>query len=155
MENGDFGRTGVHVQWHVIEEKKKDLESVTPLFLWAMAVIALESPMKHGNATGLPVLVSKWWNVNDKFYNHFPQFKLWYIYIFNAAPKAQIGTWENVGQCIGTGKDPSCGPGIQNQTRSCIDGTEEKCSEFDLERIAPCHWADSTLPDCEGYLLFA
>ena len=67
-----------------------------------------------------------------------------------AAPKAQIGTWENVGQCIGTGKDPSCGPGIQNQTRSCIDGTQEKCSEFDLERIAPCHWADSTLPDCEG-----
>ena len=70
--------------------------------------------------------------------------------ISNAAPKAQIGTWQNVGQCIGTGEDPSCGPGIQNQTRSCINGTEEKCSEFDLERIAPCHWADSTLPDCEG-----
>ena len=67
MENGDFGRTGVNVQWHVIEEKKKDLESVIPLFLWATAVIALESPMKHGNAAGLPVLVSKWWNVNDKF----------------------------------------------------------------------------------------
>ena len=65
MENGDVGLTGVNVQWHVIEEKKKDLESVIPLFLWAMAVIALESPMKHGNAAGLPVLVSKEWNVKS------------------------------------------------------------------------------------------
>ena len=36
--------------------------------------------------------------------------------ISNAAPKAQIGTWQNIGKCIGTGQDPSCGPGIQNQT---------------------------------------
>jgi len=43
----------------VIEEKKKDIESVIPLFPWAMVVIALESPMKHGNAAGLTVLVSK------------------------------------------------------------------------------------------------
>ena len=68
MENGDVGLTGVNVQWHVIEEKKKDLESVIPLFLWAMAVIALESPMKHGNAIGLPVLVSKEWNLDYLFF---------------------------------------------------------------------------------------
>ena len=71
MENGDFGLTGVNVQWLVIEEKKKDIESVIPLFPWAMVVIALESPMKHGNAIGLPVLVSKEWNVNGNFLDYF------------------------------------------------------------------------------------
>ena len=75
------------------------------------------------------------------------------LIISNIAGKAQLGPWENVGNCIGIGDDPTCGPGEQNQTRTCIDGTEDKCSDLVLKRTAPCHWADTILPNCKCKLL--
>ena len=56
------------------------------------------------------------------------------LIISNIVGKAQLGPWENVGNCIGIGDDPTCGPGKQNQTRTCIDGTEEKCLDLVLKR---------------------
>ena len=41
-------------------------------------------------------------------------------------------TWANDGECVATAKDPisllPCGPGTQKQTRTCKDGTIEKCN---------------------------
>ena len=75
------------------------------------------------------------------------------LIVSNIAGKAQLGPWENVGDCIGIGHDPTCGPGKQNQTRTCKDGTEDKCSDLVLKRTAPCHWADTILPNCKRKLL--
>ena len=75
------------------------------------------------------------------------------LIVSNIVGKAQLGPWENVGNCIGIGDDPTCGPGKQNQSRTCKDGTEDKCSDLVLKRTAPCHWADTILPNCKGKLL--
>ena len=75
------------------------------------------------------------------------------LIVSNIVGKAQLGPWENVGNCIGIGDDPTCGPGKQNQTRTCKDGTEDKCSDLVLKRTAPCHWADTILPNCKSKLL--
>jgi hypothetical protein len=41
--------------------------------------------------------------------------------------------WANDGECVATAKDPisllPCGPGTQQQTRTCKDGTIEKCAD--------------------------
>ena len=75
------------------------------------------------------------------------------LIISNIVGKAQLGPWENVGNCIGIGDDPTCGPGKLNQSRTCIDGTEEKCLDLVLKRTAPCHWADTILPNCKGNII--
>ena len=55
----------------------------------------------------------------------------------------QVGNWEHDGKCEATGKDKTCGPGNQAQTRSCKDGTVDKCSDDDRRRVIPC-----SLPNC-------
>ena len=55
----------------------------------------------------------------------------------------QLGSWIDDGPCVGIGDDTFCGPGNQKQTRTCIDGTIEKCTSYDTEQIISCN-----LPDC-------
>ena len=56
--------------------------------------------------------------------------------------------WTNNGTCIATDKDKSCGPGMINQIRNCIDGTIDKCTSGDRKRTLPCRDVDVELPDC-------
>ena len=55
----------------------------------------------------------------------------------------RLGGWSNVGSCVATGTDKSCGPGNQQQTRSCVDGTRDRCSHSDRYRYVACN-----KPDC-------
>ena len=56
----------------------------------------------------------------------------------------KLGPWKDDGSCNVVGKDKNCGKGLQQQTRSCTDGTTDKCSEADKIRTNPCF-----LKDCE------
>ena len=56
----------------------------------------------------------------------------------------QLREWKNDGKCEATGKDKTCGPGKQAQTRSCTDGTVDKCSDEERRRVISC-----SLPDCK------
>ena len=63
--------------------------------------------------------------------------------------KKEFGEWINVGLCIALGLNQVCGPGKQNQTRTCIDGTgEEICTDEDFNQIVTCTQAGTDLPDC-------
>ena len=62
--------------------------------------------------------------------------------------------WANDGECVATAKDPisllPCGPGTQKQTRTCKDGTIEKCEdaiEEPLTKSVTCE-----LEKCTGKL---
>ena len=68
---------------------------------------------------------------------------------FVSVPKL-FGTWTNHGDCIGN-NEPMCGPGIQPQTRSCTDGTADKCTEEDKWRDVDCNIAGTQLLDCLEY----
>ena len=57
--------------------------------------------------------------------------------------RKQLGSWSIVGSCIATRPDKSCGPGNQRQTRSCVDGTIDRCSSSDRYRSITCN-----RPDC-------
>ena len=58
-----------------------------------------------------------------------------------------LGDWTNVDECKAYGTDPTCGSGNQTQTRLCVDGTNDKCTESDGIRIVSCN-----LPDCPKVL---
>ena len=63
----------------------------------------------------------------------------------------QLGNWTNDGPCVATGNDASCGPGNQRQTRTCEDGTVDKCTEIDVvEQTILCSDAGTALPECTG-----
>ena len=66
-------------------------------------------------------------------------------YKFTVTEK-QVGDW-TVGKCEGTGENKFCGPGSQKQTRTCEDGTDDKCIKSDREQIVSC-----PLKDCEKQL---
>ena len=59
----------------------------------------------------------------------------------------QLGNWSNmtanVESCVATGPDASCGPGLQRQNRSCVDGTFDRCSYSDMYQNVSCN-----KPDC-------
>ena len=67
-----------------------------------------------------------------------------------------FGNWTNVGKCIPTSKGNilndflACGPGNQNQTRNCTDGTTDECTMTDTNRTIPCSDAGSALPECHS-----
>ena len=65
-----------------------------------------------------------------------------------------ITAWKNIGGCQGTGEDKSCGEGVQWQTRKCIDGTNNKCSNIDTERNITCNEAGTKLPNCSGNYMY-
>lgn len=43
------------------------------------------------------------------------------------------------GPCKPLYQGKPCGPGIQSETRNCIDGATEKCTLSDKVRFKPCH----------------
>ena len=55
----------------------------------------------------------------------------------------ETGSWKNDGKCKPIEQSKNCGPGQQQQSRHCKDGTVDKCSEEDRQRTIPC-----SLPDC-------
>ena len=59
-----------------------------------------------------------------------------------------LGDWQNEEPCISVGDNPSCGNGSQVQTRSCQDGTIDKCTDEDGLRTITCAEADTALPNC-------
>ena len=63
-----------------------------------------------------------------------------------------LGQWTNDGKCAATGADPKCGPGNQIQTRTCTDGTIDKCTDADRKRTVSCNVAGTQLPICTGNL---
>ena len=63
----------------------------------------------------------------------------------------QLGNWTNYGDCTGTGKNNTCGPGLQTQNRRCADGTIDKCTKDVTEQTISCEDAGTALPEC-GYL---
>lgn len=68
-----------------------------------------------------------------------------FIFTGSIVVEKQLGSWANDGVCEGNGADISCGPGNQKQTRTCIDGTTDKCTSADIERTIWCR-----LPACSG-----
>ena len=60
----------------------------------------------------------------------------------------QLGEWANEGGCDATGDDKTCGPGAQKQTRDCIYGVSNKCTDADISRTISCNDAGTALPDC-------
>ena len=54
-----------------------------------------------------------------------------------------LGDWDTSGPCKGDDRERNCGPGIQHQTRICLDGTSDKCTDEDMQQDASC-----SLPDC-------
>ena len=46
------------------------------------------------------------------------------------------------------GDDTTCGKGVQVQTRHCTDGTVEKCTDREKQRIITCDDAGTALPYC-------
>ena len=51
--------------------------------------------------------------------------------VYFIAVEKQLASWSNDGVCEATGDNNSCGPGNQKQTRTCIEGTTDKCTEAD------------------------
>ena len=82
----------------------------------------------------------------------------------------KLGGWVNEGTCEAdtntdssvdlrmsrqfTDTEKSCGPGTQRQTRTCTDGTTDKCTKADTEQIISCKEAGTPLPECPGKILF-
>ena len=60
----------------------------------------------------------------------------------------QLGEWTNDGDCVGTGSDPTCGPGTQNQVRTCTDGTDDPCTDVEKSQTIACSEAGTALPAC-------
>ena len=71
----------------------------------------------------------------------------------NALPDCPkvIGVWKNSGACVPTGGG-DCGPGTQLQTRTCKDGTADKCTKADTEKKISCADAKTALPSCPKVL---
>ena len=55
----------------------------------------------------------------------------------------EVGNWTDQGICVGSGERDDCGPGLQKQSRTCVDGANANCTSADIERNVPC-----SLPDC-------
>ena len=66
-------------------------------------------------------------------------------------PKVLGIDWQNEGPCNGIGNDPTCGEGIQLQTRHCDDGTKDKCTDEEKQRTISCEDAGTALPDCRKF----
>ena len=60
----------------------------------------------------------------------------------------QLGEWTNKGECKAIGDDLTCGPGDQKQIRTCIDGTNDRCTAADTIRTISCVEAGTELPSC-------
>lgn len=70
-------------------------------------------------------------------------------------PKS-IGEWENIGKCEAAEEDGNgkCGDGNQRQRRICQEGTKDKCTGVNLERIISCSDAGTAYPVCNARKYF-
>ena len=60
-----------------------------------------------------------------------------------------FGEWKNVGACAAIGDKKGCGPGTQDQIRTCSNGTGiEVCSKDDTVQRIACRMAGTGMPDC-------
>ena len=63
-------------------------------------------------------------------------------------PKS-FGPWENFGSCFPLNTKAVCGPGNQQQRRTCKNGTGlQICTNNDTFQLISCKDANSELPDC-------
>ena len=62
----------------------------------------------------------------------------------------RLGNWTSDGICEPITVGKTCGPGNQRQTRTCSDGTVNKCVPSDRERTVNCTEAGTPLPQCPG-----
>ena len=68
--------------------------------------------------------------------------------------KKTLGSWINFGHCKAvyetffTYDTSSCGPGLQEQRRTCNHGTFDECTEADTTRQVSCVETGTALPDC-------
>ena len=61
-----------------------------------------------------------------------------------------FGNWSNSGDCIADEPNKSCGPGTQLQTRECINGMVDLCTDEDERQTISCNETNTKLPDCKG-----
>ena len=66
-----------------------------------------------------------------------------------------FGAWTNEGPCTAGGVLSTCGPGKQKQIRTCIDGTVDKCTDIEKQRVIACSAAGTQLPACPTGDIFA
>ena len=59
-----------------------------------------------------------------------------------------LGSWRTSDQCLATGTNRSCGPGLSLQERTCVNGTVHKCLNSKLTRNVSCEEAGNPLPNC-------
>ena len=67
------------------------------------------------------------------------------------ARKVVGDVWTHVGGCEGSPDHPECGEGTQAQSRECTDGTNDKCTPEDKERVVSCAVAGTALPKCGNF----
>ena len=60
----------------------------------------------------------------------------------------EFGNWTNIGGCMAEGNIKPCGPGIQEQSRNCTNGTTSICNDADTTRGISCREANTALPEC-------
>ena len=53
-----------------------------------------------------------------------------------------LGNWTDHGECRAEGLIPTCGPGKQNKSRACLDGTDDLCTDYDRFKIVSCRLVD-------------
>ena len=70
---------------------------------------------------------------------------------FKKARKVVGDVWTHVGGCEGSPDHPECGEGTQAQSRECTDGTNDKCTPEDKERVVSCAVAGTALPKCGNF----
>lgn len=59
-----------------------------------------------------------------------------------------FGDWTNDGPCNAEGDIKTCGPGTQQQVRTCTDGTKDACTDAEKQRGVTCAVALTPLPAC-------
>ena len=66
----------------------------------------------------------------------------WFVEIliqyFLTFAEKKLGNWTNDKGCQALSDAASCGPGIQQQIRICIDGSVDKCKESEIRRKISC-----------------
>ena len=71
------------------------------------------------------------------------------MYITVISEPKIIGDWQNEGPCnLVAGFASTCKDGIQVQTRTCTNGTVDKCTNEEMHRITTCKNAGVELPLC-------
>ena len=63
----------------------------------------------------------------------------YFICLFEAVETKILVDWTDYGACVAIGNNVTCGLGIQQQTRNCVDGSIDHCQETDARREVSCN----------------